>query len=354
MSRERFLYVGTYTGGKSKGIYRMTVDGEVLGQPELVAETRNPSYVALHPNGRTLYSVCEISDHGGTSQGGVEAYARNTDTGDLTRMGSMPSGSKGPCYVSVDPTGTCLAVANYAGGSVALYRIAPDGSLAEMTDHHVHRGSSVNERRQGEAHAHSAVFDSSGAFLFVPDLGMDKVVCYEVDRTTLRLVRDDERTVSVEPGSGPRHLIFHSSGSVAYLANELTSTVMTFEYAGGRMKHVETHPMLPDDFSAASTAADIHLSNDGRYLFASNRGHDSLALYRISDDPTHVEPDGWTKVEGQTPRNFTVQPSGPIVAVANQDSDSITVFRYSSESPVLTFTGTSFSVGKPVCLKWAE
>jgi 6-phosphogluconolactonase len=332
----------------------MKVDGEQLSKPELVAETKNPSYVALHPNGRTLYSVCETSDHEGKPEGGVEAYSRNEQTGELSKLGSQPSGSKGPCYVSVDPTGSCVAVANYAGGSVALLRVAPDGSLTEVLDHHVHSGSSVNEKRQSAAHAHSAVFDHSGAFLYVPDLGMDRVVCYEVDRRELKLREDEERTVRIEPGSGPRHLIFHPSGSYAYLANELTSTVMSFEYSPGRLSLAETHSMLPEEFSGTSTAADIHLSYDGKHLFASNRGHDSLAIFRVGEDPKHLEPAGHVSVEGEVPRNFTVHPSEPIVLVANQKSDSITLFRYSPEQPILEYTGVSFEVGAPVCLKWSR
>lgn len=347
------LYVGTYTRKSSQGIYRIPVTGTELGEPELVAETRNPSYLAIHPNGRTVYSVCEISDHDGTPQGGVEAYERDTETGKLRRLGSQPSGSRGPCYVSIDPAGEYAAVANYGGGSVELLEVAPDGALTSILAHHVHSGSSVNKDRQSEAHAHSAVFDPTGAFLFVPDLGMDKIVCYAVDRRTKSLVPDAERTVEVAPGSGPRHLIFHPSGTVAYLVNELASTVMSFAYAGGRMALRTTLSMLPEGFDGKNTAADIHLSNDGKHLFASNRGHDSIAQFRIGQDPTAIHYEGSVSTNGATPRNFTVHPSEPLVLAANQDSDSITAFRYNDETPVLEHDGRIVTVGSPVCLKWA-
>ena len=349
----RSLYVGTYTRGDSKGIYRIPVAGTDFGTPELAAETKNPSYLAIHPNGRTLYSVCEIAEHDGTPQGGVEAYERDVETGALRLLGAQPSGSKGPCYVSIDPAGEYAAVANYGGGSVELLRVAPDGALTEVLDHHIHEGSSVNSKRQAEAHAHSAVFDTTGAFLFVPDLGMDRVVCYAVDRRNDTLVPSPEKTVAAEPGSGPRHIIFHPSGTAAYLANELTSTVMSFAYSGGHMSHRQTLTMLPAEFSGENTAADIHLSNDGAYIFASNRGHDSLAIYQIGDDPTTLSPAGWSSTNGRTPRNFTVHPSEPIVLAANQDSDSITVFHYTMEEPVLTASGRQLEAPSPVCLQWA-
>lgn len=347
------LYVGTYTRTSSKGIYRIPMSGTEFGEPELVAETRNPSYVAIHPNGRTVYSVCEIGDHDGTPQGGVEAYERDVESGALRRLGSHPSGSRGPCYVSVDPAAEYVAVANYGGGSVELLEVAPDGALTRVLDHHVHKGSSVNQDRQTEAHAHAAVFDPTGSFLFVPDLGMDKLVCYAVDRRANTLVPDEERTVEVAPGSGPRHLIFHPSGAAAYLVNELASTVMSYEYTGGRMTLRTTLSMLPDDFTEENTAADIHLSNDGKYLFASNRGHDSIALFQVGEDPTELRFAGVTATRGRTPRNFTMHPAEPLLVVANQDSDSITVFRYSDDEPILQNTKLVVELGAPVCLKWA-
>jgi len=348
------LYVGTYTGGganASKGIYRSALDLQtgVLSSPVLAAEARNPSFVEIHPNGRFLYAVSEAG--GG---GRVFAYAIDAATGDLTLLNDASTGGAGPCHVNVDHAGKHVLVANYGSGSASVIPIGADGKLAEPTGFVQHEGSSVNPARQKEPHAHSVNLSPDDRFLFVADLGIDKIMIYKLDGQTGKIAANDPPFAQAKPGAGPRHLAFGPDGRHAYVINELACTIAAYDYdaAGGVLKEIQTVPALPSGFTGASTCAEVRVHPSGKFLYGSNRGHNSIAVYRI--DPatgtlTFVE----HETEGiKTPRNFNIDPTGKFCLVANQDGDSVIVFRIDPTTGSLEPTGQKIAISKPVCIRF--
>lgn len=353
-SAESFhVYLGTYTGGggSGKGIYRCLLDTETgrLSDPVVAAEARNPSFLEIHPNGKFLYAVSEV---GGT--GAVIAYAVDPGTGDLQFLNQRPSGGAGPCHVCVDHAGRNVLVANYGSGSASVLPIGVDGSLAEFTGFVQHEGSSVNPSRQKEPHAHSVNISFDDRFVFVADLGIDRIMIYRLNSRKGTIVPNDPPFARVEPGAGPRHLAFHPSGKYAYVINELSCTITAFAYepASGVLKEIQSVPTLPESFNGSSTCAEVRVHPNGRFLYGSNRGHDSLAVYRI--DPaegtlTFVEHE---TADIKTPRNFNVDPTGKFCLVANQDGNSVIVLRIDSETGALEPTGHKIAVPKPVCIRF--
>jgi len=347
------VYFGTYSGGDSgsKGIYRSTLDTESgqLSDPVLVAEARNPSFLEIHPNGKFLYAV---SESGGA--GSVSAYAIDGQTGGLTLLNQQPSRGAGPCHVNIDHAGKNALVANYGSGSAAVIPIEPDGKLAEPTGFVQHTGSSVNQRRQRGPHAHSINVSADDRFVFVADLGIDKVMIYKLDVETGTMVPNDPPFVQLKPGAGPRHFAFAPDGKHAYVINELHCTVTVFDYdpAAGTLTETQTVPALPSDFEGNSTCAEVRVHPTGRFLYGSNRGHDSIAVYRI--DPakgtlTFVEHE---MADIKTPRNFNIDPTGAFCLVANQGSDSVVVFRIDPQTGALTPTKEKIAIGRPVCIRF--
>ncbi len=347
------VYVGTYTGGGSEGIYRTALDLDTgdLAEPVLAARAKNPSFVELHPNGRFLYAV---SEGGGTGQ--VSAFAIDQETGDLTLLNQQPSGGAGPCHVNVDHAGRNVVVANYGSGSASVIPIRSDGSLGEPTGFVQHKGSGPNERRQKGPHAHSVNLSPDDRFVFVADLGIDKIMIYRLDRETGELVANDPAFAELAPGAGPRHFAFHPDGRQAYAINELHCTITAFDYDSdkGALTETQTVPTLPKDFTGSNTCAEVRVYPTGRFLYGSNRGHDSIAVYRI--DPADGK---LTFVEHETagirtPRNFNIDPTGAFCLVANQDGDSVVVFRIDSESGALSPTDHKIGVGRPVCIRFRQ
>ncbi|MBN2313867.1 MAG: beta-propeller fold lactonase family protein [Sedimentisphaerales bacterium] len=349
------VYFGTYTGGQnaSKGIYRSTLDLDTgkLSEPALAAEARNPSFLEIHPNGKLLYAV---SESGGA--GSVSAYAIEMETGTLRLLNQQSSKGSGPCHVSIDHAGKNVLVANYGSGSAAVIPIQPDGSLAEPTGFVQHEGSSVNLKRQQGPHAHSINVSADDRFAFIADLGIDKVMIYKLNVEKGTIVPNDPAFAKVEPGAGPRHFAFSPNGKNAYVINELHSTITAFAYdpASGALTEIQTVPTLPSDFDGSSTCAEVRVHPSGKFLYGSNRGHDSIAVYRI--DPatgrlTFVEHE---TADIKTPRNFNIDPTGMFCLVANQGSDSIVVFRINQNTGALEPTGDKVSVGKPVCVRFLQ
>ena len=347
------VYLGTYTGGKSasKGIYRTALDLETgrLADPVLAAETKNPSFVEIHPNGKFLYAVSEVD-----GAGGVSAFAIDADTGDLKLLNQQPSGGAGPCHVSIDHAGRNLLIANYGGGSASVIPIKADGRLGEPTGFVQHEGSSVNPKRQKGPHAHSINVSPDNRFAFVADLGIDKIMIYKLDIEKGTIVTNSPAFAKVKPGAGPRHFAFHPSGKFAYVINELDCTVTAFAYepASGALTEIQTVTTLPSEFDGPNTCAEVRAHPSGKFLYGSNRGHDSIAVYRV--DPakgtlTFVEHE---TVEIKTPRNFNIDPTGTFCLVANQGNDSVVVFRIDSETGALEPTGHKISVGRPVCVRF--
>ncbi|MGH7201919.1 MAG: lactonase family protein [Planctomycetaceae bacterium] len=351
------VYFGTYTrGGASRGIYLSELDLATgkLTDPQLAAEAVNPSFLALHPSGRFLYAVGEISEVGGRkNSGGVTAFAVDPETGALKQLNQQLSQGAGPCHLVVDQQGKNVLLANYGGGSVAVLPIEADGRLKEASGFVQHEGSSVNPRRQSEPHAHSINLDSSGKRAFAADLGLDKILIYRFDAETGSLEPNDPAFAKLNPGDGPRHFAFHPSGRFAYTNGEMTSTVTAFAYDAetGALETLQTLSTLPEEVEGNSTA-EVQVHPSGKFLYVSNRGHDSLAIFRIDESTGKLTAAGHQKTGGKTPRNFGIDPTGRYVVAANQATDNVVVFRVDTETGRLTPTGSEIKVPMPVCVKF--
>ena len=355
-SRELLVYVGTYTRGDSEGIYvcRLNLDTGVLSAPRLAANVVNPSFVAIHPTGKYLYCVSEISDFNGKKAGGVTSFTIDRKTGLLTKLNEQPSVGAGPCHLVVDATGKNVLVANYGGGSVAALPIAADGTLREASSFIQHEGSSVNPNRQQGPHAHSINVDGQNRFAVCADLGLDKVLIYRLDADKGVLKANEPAFAKVEPGAGPRHFVFHPNGKFAYVNNELTSSVTAFAYDGkaGALNELQTLSTLPADFSGNNSTAEIRIHPSGKFLYVSNRGHDSIAIYRVDTASGMLTHLGNESTRGRTPRNFNLDPSGTFLLAENQNTHNIEVFRIDQESGLLTHTGHHVTVPNPVCVRF--
>src|SRR5688572_30820114 len=343
------VYVGTYTGQKSKGIYafRMSKDGK-LAPLGLVAETPSPSFLAIHPNEKYLYAANEKND------GTVSAFAIDGASGKLNLLNDQPSHGGGPCHVIVDETGKTLMVANYGAGSIAAYPISKDGRLGEATAKIQHQGSSVDTRRQKGPHAHHITTDTSNRYTLVCDLGLDKVLIYRLDPAKSSLTANDPAFGSVKPGAGPRHLAFHPKGEFAYVNNEMNSTLTVFKFdkKRGALEELQTVPTLPGDFKGNNSTAEIEVHPSGKFVYVSNRGHDSVAAYSIDQKTGKVTFIEHQSTQGKTPRNFAIDPKGEFLLAENQGSDSIVVFRIDGKTGKLQATGEKAEVGSPVCIKF--
>jgi 6-phosphogluconolactonase len=355
---EKFwVYVGTYTGGanNSKGIYRFEFDSTTgqLTHRALAAETKNPSFLAITPNHRFLYAVGELESFQGKSSGAISAFAIDPGTGNLTLLNQQPSRGAGPCHLVVDKKGQHVLAANYSGGSVCVLPIETDGRLSPASAFVQHHGASVNKQRQEGPHAHSINLDAANRFAVVADLGLDKIMIYQYDADRGTLQANDTPSTEITPGSGPRHFAFHPNGRHAYVINELASTVTAMDYdpERGVLKPVQTVSTLPQGFKGETTCAEVQVHPSGKFLYGSNRGHNSIAVFAIDADTGRLKPVGRQTLDIKTPRNFGIDPTGKFLVVANQDSNSMVVFRINAETGDLTPTGTKVEVPMPVCVK---
>ena len=345
------VYFGTYTGGQSQGIYRSVLDLETaeLSAPVLASEAKNPSFLEIHPNGKFAYAVSE-SGGGGT----VSAYAIDATTGTLQFLNQQPSGGSGPCHVNIDHTGKNVLVTNYNSGSVSVIPIEPDGKLAKPTSFVQHEGSSINPNRQKGPHAHSVNLSPDNRFAFVADLGIDKIMVYKLDAEKGTITPNDPPFARLKAGSGPRHFAFHPNGKFAYVINELACAVTAFAYdsGAGTLSEMQTIATLPEDFKGSSTCAEVRVHPSGKFLYGSNRGHDSIAVYRIDQAKGTLTLVEFETADIKTPRNFNIDPTGKLCLVANQDGNSVVVFRIDQKTGALEPTGHKISVGKPVCIRF--
>jgi 6-phosphogluconolactonase len=352
---ELLLYVGTYTSGKSEGIYlcRLNLKSGELTHLGTAKGVSNPSFLAIDARRRHLYAVNEETQFQGKPSGAVSAFAIHQQTGELTFLNQQPSLGGAPCHLSLDGTGKFVLLANYVGGNVAVLPLRRDGSLDTPSDMVQHQGSSVNRERQEGPHAHCIMLDRANRYAFAVDLGVDKILVYRFDATSGKLKPNQTPSVSLKPGAGPRHFVFHPSGRQAYVINELDSTITVFTYYArrGTLTAMQTVSTLPKDFSGANSCADIHLSPSGKFLYGSNRGHDSLAIFAIERGTGKLQPLGHELTQGKTPRNFAIDPTGAYLLAANQNSDSIVTFRIDKLTGKLTPTGHQIEVPAPVCLK---
>jgi 6-phosphogluconolactonase len=346
------LYVGTYTDGTSKGIYRTVLDlaTGTATAPVLAGEAKNPSFLALDPSGRFLYAVSEVDDIGPEKSGGVLAFAVDAKTGDLTLLNQQPSQGGAPCHLVVDKTGKNVLVANYSGGNVALLRVGADGRLEPASVVRAHEGSGPNAQRQKKPHAHGIYLDAAERFAFSPDLGADRVFVYRFDAAKGTL--EPHGAAPLPPGSGPRHLAFHPSGRFAYAINELISTVTAFGYdaAKGELTPLETVSALPADFKGTSYPAEIEVSKDGRFVYGSNRGHDSLVVFRVDPASGKLTLAGHVPVGGSWPRHFTIEPSGRVLLASHQRGGTASFFKLDPQTGMPSPLGKPIAVDKPACL----
>lgn len=349
-SGKEIMYVGTYSTRGSEGIYVFEFDRKTASMKpvQAVSNAKSPSFLAIHPSGKHLYSVNE----GAEKLGGVSSYAIDKPTGKLTFINGQSSLGAGPCHISVDQTGKTAFVSNYGGGSLAVLPINADGSLAAPSDSVQDVGTGPNAQRQDKSHVHSATLAPDNRFVYVANLTTDKVNIFAIDTKTSTVKPAETPYASVKPGSGPRHFTFHPNGKYAYLVEELTSTVAVFSRNAktGALTLIEGNvKTLPDGFAGQNTSADIHIDPSGKFLYQSNRGANTLAIFAISNDGRLTKV-GDQPTEGKTPRNFLIDPKGDFVFVANQDTDSITIFRRDQKTGKLTYTGQSVKVPAPVCI----
>lgn len=349
--RQVWLYIGAYTNERNRGISaaRLDLDTGAITDMFLAAETPNPTFLEIHPNGQWLYAVNEIGNYEGRREGSITAYRIDRQTGRLELLNRVSTKGPGPCHVNLDRTGRMAMIANYGGGSVASYRIGSDGRLSEAVSFFQHEGKSVNPKRQEAPHAHSVNPAPDNRFAVVCDLGTDEIVIYAIDPAAGSMARHG--AVKLAPGSGPRHFAFHPNGRFGYSVNELLSTVTAFEYRAGALKEIHTVPTLPPGFSGPNTTAEIRVHPNGRWLYASNRGEDSIAFFTIdvrSGRITRVEN---TPTQGVMPRNFYIEPSGRWLLAANQRSDNVAVFEIDAKTGRLLAARQGITVGQPVCLR---
>ena len=354
-AKEAMIYVGTYTSGDSKGIYRLRLDLATggltfAGEP---TETVNPSFLAFHPSRRFLYAVNETGDAPKDPSGGVSAFAVDPKTGALTFLNQQPSEGAAPCHLTVDKAGRHLLVANYWGGTVAVLPIAPDGRLGAATTVIRHEGHSVHPEQQKEPHPHSVNFDDANRFAYVADLGIDEIVTYRYDAGTGALARAS--AARTKPGAGPRHLALHPDGRRAFVIDEIDSTLTRFSVdpATGTLHAEQTLPTLPLGYAGANSTAEIAVHPRGRLVFGSNRGHDSIAIFALGKDGA-LTGLGHEPTRGHNPRHFAVDPSGTFLLAANQASDNVAVYRIDEKAGRLQPIGDPFRVPRPVCLRFAD
>lgn len=347
-----YLFVGTYTNKGSKGIYVYRFNA-ATGTATLVSNTdsaANPSYLAIAPNKKYVYAVNEVESDSG---GNVSAYTFDKTNGKLSLINQQPTGGNNPCYVSVSKDNNWVMVGNYSGGSAAAFAANADGSLQPYSQLLQDSGSSKNTSRQEKAHVHSAVFSPSQDYLFTPDLGTDKVMIYAFNPESREPLKPAAQPyVSVTPGNGPRHVTFHPNNRFAYLMQEMSGSVGVYKYNNGRLSLLQNIATHPAGYKGDIGSADIHISPDGKFLYASNRGDENtITIFSIHPQTGLLRLRGYQPVMGKTPRNFMIDPTGNYLLVANQNSDNIVIFKRNKQTGLLKATGKQIEVSMPVCLQ---
>jgi len=352
------VYVGTYTedGSKSKGIYayRYDADTAAIMPIGLAAETVNPSFLAVHPNQRFLYAVNEVGKYKGEKSGAVSAFAMDRTSGKLTLLNQVASKGADPCYITVDKTGKYVLVANYTGGSVAVFPVLEDGRLGEASAFVPHTGRGANPERQEGPHAHSIDLSPDNRFAIVDDLGLDETLVYKFDSAKGSLTLNDPPFAKADPGAGPRHFAFAPDGKFGYVINEMGSSVTAFSFDGaaGALRALQTVSTLPKGFTGHNDDAEIEVHPSGRFLYASNRGHDSIAVFAIDTNKGTLTLIEDVSTKGQTPRSFEIDPTGSLLFVENEKSNNIVIFRIDPKTGRLAPAGKVLEVIEPVCVKF--
>ncbi len=357
-SRKNYLlFIGTQTGKDSKGIYAYRYDansGE-LASIGLAAETANPSFLAVDPSDRYVFAVNEVSKFKGESSGGVSAFSVDHHSGNLTLINEVPSGAPGPCFLSFDRSGKHVLVANYSG-SVAFFPALDGGRIGESSTLLKHTGTGPNTDRQESAHPHWIGTTPDDRFALAADLGNDKLFVYQFDSKKGSLTPNDPPFAKLPPGSGPRHVAFHPNGKFVYVVNELLSTVSGFSLDSqlGVLTPLQTSSTLPAGFSGENDTAEIAVHPSGKFLLASNRGHDSIAVFSVNPNTGSLTAMADVPTQGKVPRSFEIDPTGSRLFVANQKSNNIVVFRIDTGTGSLTPTGQVLEAPSPVSLRFVK
>jgi 6-phosphogluconolactonase len=344
------LLIGTYTNTTSDGVYVFDfntndVKSKMIGS----AKSSNPSFLTISTNRKYLYAVNE------NDPGTVTAFGYQKETGALTLLNTVETKGAHPCYVSIDKKAKHLVVGNYSGGNLSVFDIKDDGSLSEAKQTIQHHGNGMNRQRQEKAHVHATVYSPDYRMLFVPDLGMDKLMMYKVDGRTGMLSPAEPPFIETVGGAGPRHMAFHPSETFMYLMEELTGTISVYEFKDNKWVTIQNPTAHPMNYKGAMGSADIHISPDGRFLYCTNRGEsNTIAIFSINQATGILTPVGHQSTLGIHPRNFTIHPSGNYLLVANRDSDEVVIFRINTFTGMLTDTGERIKVPRPVCLIWAD
>jgi 6-phosphogluconolactonase len=354
MNARSWIFVGCYTrvAGGGEGIYTCRLDMQTgaLIPVAVFKDIENPSFVTLSHDGQYLYSVIETDDFENKKSGGVAAFKINQQTGELTLLNQRASDGIDPCHISIDQTDSCILVSNYTGGSIAVFQINTDGSLSACSQFIEYQGSSIHSR-QASSHAHAALISADNSDVFITDLGADCLRHYHLDVVNRKVTEAPPAIIKTKPGAGPRHMIFHPNQRYLYVLNELNNTVSFYDYVKIALTEKQVITTLPADFHGENIAADIHVTANGRFLYASNRGHDSLAIFTIDQNNGELTLLGYQSTLGKTPRNFFITPDDKLLLCANQDSNNIVSFWLDAQAGELTPTGQQSSFGKPVCIQ---
>ncbi|ALW86517.1 hypothetical protein AUC43_16365 [Hymenobacter sedentarius] len=357
-AKDYLVYVGTNVAAEQEStifLYRLSPATGALTRISAQRGGANPTYLTMDAGRRFLYAVSETQTFKGAKGGGVSTFAVDRRTGDLALLNQQPSNGASPCYISLDHSGKVALVANYVSGTVSLLPLQPDGKLAPATATDQHEGSGPHKNQNGP-HAHCIIPDPANAFAFAVDLGTDKVYVYRLNPAQGQLALMPEPAFVARPGAGPRHLTFHPNGKLAYLINELNSTVTALVYdpTAGKFRELQTLSALPAGFVGDNSCADIHVSPNGRFLYASNRGHNSIAVFAIDASSGTLTPVQDVDTQGKTPRNFALDPSGRLLLVANQNSNNVVTYRIDQQTGLLTPTGQTAEVPSPMFLQVVE
>ena len=338
------VYFGTGGTVQGKGIFRSDLDSQAghLTEAELAVEAMRPGVIALHPEGTHVYAVGRPAGYRGPRGGAVSAYQIDRENGSLTLLNSQDSGGQGPCYLEVDAAGRNVLVCHYMSGNCSVLPLAEDGSLKPVSSTQQHTGSSQDPRRQDRPHPHAIVLDPAGHHAVVPDLGLDRVMIYEFDAESGKLLPNDPPHVATKPGSGPRHFAFAPSGKFAYVNLELSNEVTAYSYdsAGGSLTELQTLSTLPEDYQGRNWNAAIRFTPDGRFLYVSNRGHNSIAAFAADANTGKLTPRGHTTTGSDLPHTLAIDPTGSCLITTDLRSGHANVFRIDKESGSLTHTGT--------------
>ncbi len=352
LSKETLVFVGSYTQGPSEGIYTYSWSSGALQHLSTVSSV-NPSYLAIEPGRRFLFSVNEIRDHDGKLGGGVSSFEIDKRTGSLTLLSQQPSLGGDPCYITTDRTGRFVLVANYASGTVGVIPVGADGYLDTPLDFAQHIGPGNHPRNPGP-HCHCVEVDPTNRFVFVCDAGLDKVMIYRFDSRSGSLDPCPDPWVDARREAGPRHITFHPTYKWAYVITESGTTIVAYAYdpSRGTLQELQIVPTLPEGFTGRNSCADIHVTPSGKFVYGSNRGHDSVVIYAIDETTGKLNYVGHESTQGRTPRNFAIDPTGSYLLAANQNTDNIVTFGIDPQTGKLQSTGKIVQVSKPVCIKF--